>query len=126
MEDEIFGPILPVLTYKNLDEVIGEIQMRPNPLALYVFSEKEDVQQKIIGQIPFGGGCINDTVYHITSPYLPFGGVGSSGIGAYHGKGSFDTFSHQKSVLKQTTKFDLPFRYPNVKDGLKKIKMFLK
>ena len=126
MEDEIFGPILPVLTYENLDEVIGEIQVRPNPLALYVFSEKEAVQQNIIQQISFGGGCINDTVYHITSPYLPFGGVGSSGIGAYHGKGSFDTFSHQKSVLKQTTKFDLPFRYPNVKDGLKKIKMFLR
>lgn len=126
MGDEIFGPILPVLEFENLDEVIRQIQQRPNPLALYVFSGDEKVQQKIINNISFGGGCINDTVYHITSPYLPFGGVGSSGIGAYHGKGSFDTFSHEKSVLKQTTKFDIPFRYPNVKDGLKKIKMFLK
>lgn len=126
MEDEIFGPILPVLEYSELDLVIEKIQSKPNPLALYVFSENEQVQQKVIRELSFGGGCINDTVYHITSPYLPFGGVGSSGVGAYHGKGSFDTFSHEKSVLKQTTKFDLPFRYPNVKDGLKKIKMFLK
>jgi aldehyde dehydrogenase (NAD+) len=126
MADEIFGPILPVLEFEDIDEVIHQIQQKPNPLALYVFSESNDVQNKVINHISFGGGCINDTIYHITSPYLPFGGVGSSGIGAYHGKGSFDTFSHEKSVLKQTTKFDIPFRYPNVKDGLKKIKMFLK
>jgi aldehyde dehydrogenase (NAD+) len=126
MADEIFGPILPVLEFEDIDEVICQIQQKPNPLALYVFSESNDVQNKVINHISFGGGCINDTIYHITSPYLPFGGVGSSGIGAYHGKGSFDTFSHEKSVLKQTTKFDIPFRYPNVKDGLKKIKMFLK
>ncbi|MFN7250455.1 MAG: aldehyde dehydrogenase [Anaerobacillus sp.] len=126
MADEIFGPILPVLEFEDIEEVIREIQEKPNPLALYVFSESNDVQNKVINHISFGGGCINDTIYHITSPYLPFGGVGSSGIGAYHGKGSFDTFSHEKSVLKQTTKFDIPFRYPNVKDGLKKIKMFLK
>lgn len=126
MKDEIFGPILPVLEFEDLDEVIQQIQENPNPLALYVFSENEQVQEKIINNISFGGGCVNDTIYHITSPYLPFGGVGSSGVGAYHGKGSFDTFSHEKSILKQTTKFDIPFRYPNVKDGLKKIKMFLK
>ncbi|MCT8137197.1 aldehyde dehydrogenase [Anaerobacillus sp. CMMVII] len=126
MEDEIFGPILPVLEFEEIEEVIRQIQQKPNPLALYIFSENQEKQQRVINNISFGGGCINDTVYHITSPYLPFGGVGSSGIGAYHGKGSFDTFSHEKSVLKQTTKFDIPFRYPNVKDGLKKIKMFLK
>ncbi|WNF36185.1 aldehyde dehydrogenase [Bacillaceae bacterium IKA-2] len=126
MEDEIFGPILPVLEFGNLSEVINKIQDTPNPLALYIFSDNEKVQKKIIDNLSFGGGCINDTIYHITSPYLPFGGVGSSGVGAYHGKGSFDTFSHQKSILKQTTKFDIPFRYPNVKGGLKKIKMFLK
>lgn len=126
MADEIFGPILPVLEYEQLEEAISQIQKRPHPLALYIFSEDEQVQQKVINNISFGGGCINDTVYHITSPYLPFGGVGSSGMGAYHGKGSFDTFSHEKSVLKQTTKFDLPFRYPNVKNGLKILKRFLK
>jgi aldehyde dehydrogenase (NAD+) len=126
MQDEIFGPILPVLPYREISEVIDGIHKHPNPLALYLFSENESVQQEVLHHISFGGGCINDTVYHLASPYLPFGGVGSSGIGAYHGKGSFDTFSHRKSVLKQTTKFDLPFRYPNVKDGLKKLKWFLK
>jgi aldehyde dehydrogenase (NAD+) len=126
MQDEIFGPILPVIEYSNLNEVINGIRQHPKPLSLYLFSESPTVQEEILHKISFGGGCINDTVYHFVSPYLPFGGVGNSGIGAYHGKGSFDTFSHGKSVLKQTTLFDLPFRYPNVKNGLKKIKMFLK
>lgn len=126
MQDEIFGPILPVIEYSNLNEVINGIRQHPKPLSLYLFSESPTVQEEILHNVSFGGGCINDTVYHFVSPYLPFGGVGNSGIGAYHGKGSFDTFSHGKSVLKQTTLFDLPFRYPNVKNGLKKIKMFLK
>ncbi|MBS4198164.1 aldehyde dehydrogenase [Bacillus sp. FJAT-49732] len=126
MEDEIFGPILPILEYRQLPDVIEGIQQHPNPLALYLFSENEQVQDKVITSIPFGGGCINDTVYHLATPYLPFGGVGRSGVGAYHGKGSFDTFSHHKSILKQTTRFDLPFRYPNLKNGLKMIKYILK
>jgi aldehyde dehydrogenase (NAD+) len=126
MQDEIFGPILPVIEYNNLNEVINGIRQHPKPLSLYLFSESPTVQEEILHNVSFGGGCINDTVYHFVSPYLPFGGVGNSGIGAYHGKGSFDTFSHGKSILKQTTLFDLPFRYPNVKNGLKKIKMFLK
>jgi aldehyde dehydrogenase (NAD+) len=126
MQDEIFGPILPVIEYSSLSEVIENIRDHPKPLSLYLFSESTAVQEEILNSISFGGGCINDTVYHFVSPYLPFGGVGNSGIGAYHGKGSFDTFSHGKSVLKQTTLFDIPFRYPNVKNGLKKIKMFLK
>ncbi|WP_077617949.1 aldehyde dehydrogenase [Bacillus sinesaloumensis] len=126
MEDEIFGPILPVLEYDNLSDVVNEIHRNPKPLAFYIFTEDQSVQQKMLNSVSFGGGCINDTVYHFASPHLPFGGVGISGIGSYHGKGSFDTFSHKKSVLKQTTRFDIPFRYPNVKDGLKKIKMFLK
>ncbi|TKC19296.1 aldehyde dehydrogenase [Robertmurraya kyonggiensis] len=126
MEDEIFGPILPVLEYNNMGEIIDEINKHPKPLALYLFTESELVQSSVLNRVSFGGGCINDTVYHITSPYLPFGGVGSSGTGAYHGKGSFDTFSHEKSVLKQTTLFDIPLRYPNFKDGLKYIKLFFK
>lgn len=126
MEDEIFGPILPVIEYEDLTEVIEEIQNHPKPLALYIFTENNRIQQYVLNSISFGGGCVNDTVYHFTSPHLPFGGVGSSGIGAYHGKNSFDTFSHKKSILKQTTSFDIPFRYPNVKNGLKKIKLFLK
>jgi aldehyde dehydrogenase (NAD+) len=80
----------------------------------------------VVDRVSFGGGAINDTIYHMTTPYLPFGGIGESGIGAYHGQFSFATFSHQKSVLKQTTRFDLPFRYPNAKNGLKRIKLFLK
>lgn len=126
MQEEIFGPILPVLEYDQLSEVLDGIQHYPNPLALYLFTESRRVEEEVLHTVPFGGGCINDTIYHIVSPYLPFGGVGTSGKGAYHGKASFDTFSHQKSVLKQTTLFDIPFRYPNVKNGLRKIKMFLK
>lgn len=126
MSDEIFGPILPVMEYEELDSVVAQIRKRPKPLALYTFSESIEVQNFILNNLSFGGGCINDTVFHLSSPYLPFGGVGESGIGAYHGKGSFDVFSHQKSILKQTTMFDLPFRYPNTKDALRKIKMFIK
>ncbi|MBU8769053.1 aldehyde dehydrogenase [Cytobacillus oceanisediminis] len=126
MQDEIFGPILPVLEYDDLSGMISEVTARPKPLALYIFTESEDVQNQILSSISFGGGCINDTVYHLSSPYLPFGGVGESGIGAYHGKGSFDVFSHEKSILKQTTRFDLPFRYPTTKDALKKVKLFIK
>ncbi|MDQ6598507.1 aldehyde dehydrogenase [Bacillus salipaludis] len=126
MQDEIFGPILPVLEYDIAEKMVEKINARPKPLSLYLFSESNEFQSFILNQISFGGGCINDTVYHLSSPYLPFGGVGESGIGAYHGKGSFDVFSHEKSVLKQTTSFDLPFRYPNRKNALKQIKMFIK
>ncbi|QED47972.1 aldehyde dehydrogenase [Cytobacillus dafuensis] len=126
MGEEIFGPILPVLEYNDLEIMMNEIKVRPKPLALYIFSENQEVQNKILNDISFGGGCINDSCYHLSSPYLPFGGVGESGIGSYHGKGSFDVFSHEKSILKQTTRFDLPFRYPNTKNALKYVKMFLK
>lgn len=125
MGDEIFGPILPIMTYSDLNEVINGIHQFPNPLALYLFTESSSVEQQILGSVSFGGGCINDTVYHLATPYLPFGGVGTSGMGAYHGKGSFDVFSHHKSILKQTTRFDIPFRYPNMKDGLKRIKKLM-
>lgn len=126
MREEIFGPIMPILDYESLSEVVAQINHRPKPLALYVFTEDRSVQEQVLQSVSFGGGSINDTVYHIASPHLPFGGVGASGIGAYHGKASFDTFTHQKSVLKQTTLFDLPFRYSNIKNGLKKVKLFLK
>jgi aldehyde dehydrogenase (NAD+) len=126
MKEEIFGPILPVLDYDDEITMINKINERAKPLALYIFSESNEFQDRILNHISFGGGCINDTVFHLSSPYLPFGGVGESGIGAYHGKGSFDVFSHEKSILKQTTRFDLPFRYPNRKDALKQIKRFIK
>ncbi|MCR2822291.1 aldehyde dehydrogenase [Lederbergia panacisoli] len=126
MQDEIFGPILPVLEFEELPDVLEGIHRHPKPLSLYIFTENNKVQEKVLSDVSFGGGCVNDTVYHFASPYLPFGGVGSSGIGAYHGKGNFDSFSHQKSILKQTTLFDIPYRYPNVKNGLQKIKFFMK
>lgn len=126
MEEEIFGPVLPIVEYENLPEMIEKVKQRPKPLALYLFATDQQVQQKILNAISFGGGCINDTIYHIASPHLPFGGVGESGKGSYHGKSSFETFSHEKSVLKQTTSFDLPFRYPQTKHALQKIKWFLK
>lgn len=126
MEDEIFGPILPVLEYDNLSDVMEAIHRQPKPLACYIFTESKSIQDKILNNVSFGGGCVNDTIYHVASPHLPFGGVGNSGIGAYHGKSSFDTFSHKKSVLKQTTRFDIPIRYPNIKNGLNIIRKILK
>lgn len=126
MQDEIFGPILPVFSYRTLDEVTSFVKSRPKPLALYAFTENKTVEKQIIDQLSFGGGCINDTIYHLATPYLPFGGVGGSGMGSYHGRTSFDTFSHRKSILKQTTLFDLPMRYPTMKNGLKIIKKLLK
>ncbi|WP_102027111.1 aldehyde dehydrogenase [Salirhabdus sp. Marseille-P4669] len=126
MKDEIFGPVLPLLTFSNLDDVKEHILKAPKPLALYYFSENRRNQDWIIENIQYAGGCINDTIFHFANPYLPFGGVGTSGMGAYHGKASFDSFSHHKSVLKQTTAFDMAIRYPNSKRGLKIIKRIMK
>lgn len=116
MEDEIFGPILPVITYKNLDEIIPEIKKRPKPLSLYIFTKSKKTQEKILKQISFGGGTINDTIMHISNERLPFGGVGASGMGNYHGKAGFDTFSHHKSIMKRPTWIDIPLKYPPYND----------
>ncbi|MED1408844.1 aldehyde dehydrogenase [Bacillus paramycoides] len=126
MEDEIFGPILPILEYNKIEDVIETIQQHPKPLALYVFSEDKGVQEKVTRNISYGGGCINDVVYHLATPYLPFGGVGSSGLGGYHGKESFRTFSHYKSILSQSTAFDMKIRYSSTKSALKFIRKLLK
>ena len=125
MQEEIFGPIFPVLEFSDLEVVIQEVRRRPKPLALYFFSESENKQDRITSSLSFGGGCMNDTLMHIVSPHLPFGGVGSSGSGSYHGEASFKTFSHEKSIVKQTTKFDFSFRYPSAKNGLKMIKRIM-
>jgi aldehyde dehydrogenase (NAD+) len=117
MQEEIFGPILPVLEYENIKDAIAQINARPKPLALYIFSKDEQKQQQILQETSSGGVCINDTVMHITVTDLPFGGVGDSGIGNYHGKASFDTFSHYKSVLKKGLWFDQNWRYPPYKEG---------
>ena len=92
MEDEIFGPILPIIEYENIEEVIDTIQQHPKPLALYVFSEDKEMQKKVTSNISYGGGCVNDVVYHLATPYLPFGGVGSSGLGVTMGKKVFGLF----------------------------------
>lgn len=112
MKDEIFGPILPVLTFGDVSEAVDFVNGRPKPLALYVFSRDKDLQQKVISETSSGGVCINDTVVQLSSPHLPFGGVGASGFGKYHGKAGFDTFSNQKGVLRQTLLFDIPRRFP--------------
>jgi aldehyde dehydrogenase (NAD+) len=122
MQEEIFGPILPVFTFRELEEAMAKVKERPKPLALYYFSEDRRKQDKVMTTLSFGGGCVNDTLLHLASPYLPFGGVGASGMGQYHGKYSFDCFSRPKGVLKQTTRFDLPLRYPVSKSGLKWIR----
>lgn len=123
MADEIFGPILPVLEYGELDEAIAQINARPKPLALYVFSRSDAVQRQVLAATSSGGVCINDTVMQVGVATLPFGGVGESGMGSYHGKASFDTFSHFKSVLKKGLWLDLKWRYaPYTAAGLKQIK----
>lgn len=126
MTDEIFGPILPIIEYEHIQDVIDFVTSRPKPLALYIFTTNEKIESVVTNSISFGGGCVNDTLMHIATPYLPFGGVGESGIGSYHGESSFVAFSHYKSVLKQTNRFDLRFRYPNAKNSLKIIKRFMK
>ena len=112
MQEEIFGPVLPVLTFDQVEEALNFVNARPHPLALYLFSQDKRVQELFLRRVSFGGGCINDTIIHLATSRMPFGGVGSSGMGSYHGKASFDTFSHQKSIVKKSTQLDLPIRYP--------------
>lgn len=126
MEDEIFGPLLPVIPYEDLDETLEMVAKRPRPLAFYVFSENSSHAKDIMESMAFGGGCINDTVIHLANPNLPFGGIGGSGMGSYHGERSFETFSHMKSVLVQKTKMDIPLRYPPYEGKLSWLKMFIR
>ena len=111
MQQEIFGPILPVLSYDSIDECIGVIRSKPRPLALYMFSEDKSAQKKVLDSCSFGGGCINDTILHLAGSSMSFGGVGSSGMGSYHGQKSYETFTHFRSVLRQSTAIDVPLRY---------------
>lgn len=126
MGEEIFGPILPIISYENEKEIETIISKYEKPLSLYVFTENKNFARKIITQFSFGGGCINDTVVHFGNERLPFGGVGHSGIGAYHGKRSFDTFSHQKAIVKKANWLDIPLRYAPYGDKLKTIQKLLK
>ncbi|MCZ8088962.1 aldehyde dehydrogenase [Flavobacterium sp.] len=126
MAGEIFGPIVPIIGYNTENELEKIISNYEKPLGFYVFSENKKFAKKQILKYSFGGGCINDTMIQFINHRLPFGGVGQSGIGSYHGKGSFDTFSHHKSVVKRATWLDIPIRYAPYNDKLKKIKFFLK
>lgn len=116
MQEEIFGPILPVITYSSLDEAKRIISLNPNPLGFYIFSKDKKVSERLIREIQFGGGCVNDIMSHLQNQHLPFGGRGSSGIGNYHGKYSFDTFSHRKAILKKGFAFDMVMKYPPYKN----------
>lgn len=127
MQIEIFGPILPIITFDDIDEAIAKINSLSKPLALYIFSSSKTNQNKVLNRCQFGGGCINDTIIHIATPNLGFGGLKQSGIGAYHGKIGFDTFTHYKSIVDKKTWLDLPMRYqPYNKFKQFLIKMFLR
>jgi aldehyde dehydrogenase (NAD+) len=102
------------------------VNARPKPLALYLFTTSKANEKHILTSISHGGGCINDTVVHLATPYLPFGGVGESGMGSYHGKASFDTFSHKKSIMKKSNLIDIPLRYPPYPESTKLLKKFMK
>jgi aldehyde dehydrogenase (NAD+) len=112
MKEEIFGPLLPIMEYGDIDEAIGIINGMPRPLALYLFTGSRAIEKKVLGSTLSGGGCINDTISHVGNTGLPFGGIGDSGMGSYHGKTGFDTFTHRRGILKRGTFFDLPLRYP--------------
>lgn len=118
MQEEIFGPIMPILTYDSLDQVITKLQNWPKPLALYIFSEKKSTIDAVTSRISYGGGCVNDTIIHLATSELAFGGVGESGMGGYHGKAGFDAFSHTKSIVDKKTWIDLPVRYQPYNRGL--------
>jgi aldehyde dehydrogenase (NAD+) len=126
MKDEIFGPILPILTYSTEKEIESIISKYEKPLAFYIFTENRIFSKQMIQKYSFGGGCVNDTMVHFSNKRLPFGGVGHSGMGAYHGILSFDTFSHKKSILIKSNFLDLPFRYAPYKDKLRTIKKVLR
>jgi aldehyde dehydrogenase (NAD+) len=126
MQEEIFGPVLPVVSFKNEDQLIEIIHKNPDPLAMYIFSEDKTFINRLIHTIPFGGGCINDTIMHLTNENLPFGGRGTSGMGNYHGIHSFNAFTHQKAILQAPTWFDLKLKYPPfMKKSLKFVKWFM-
>lgn len=127
MQEEIFGPVLPILTYEKLEEMVQVINNQPHPLALYIFTEDKQTAQYVTERCQFGGGCINDTVIHLATSRMGFGGVGASGMGAYHGRAGFETFSHRKRIVDKKTWMDLPMRYQPYKkvyEGL--LRVFLR
>ena len=126
MQEEIFGPILPVFTFDDIPQALRMVEKYPKPLSFYIFTNNHEMEEKFIRSCSFGGGVVNDVVTHLGNHHLPFGGVGASGMGSYHGKHSFDTFSHIKSIMKKSFWLDIPFRYAPYKGKLKWIKKILK
>ena len=128
MQEEIFGPILPVLTFENFDETYGLLKDKPKPLALYLFTEDKRRIREVTEKISYGGGCINDCIIHLATSEMGFGGVGESGMGAYHGETGFKAFSHTKSIVKKSTRVDLPMRYQPYKSKFfeKLVRFFLR
>ena len=127
MQEEIFGPVMPILVFDSLDEVIRRINSMPHPLALYIFTSDKKTARKVTARCGFGGGCINDTIIHLATSEMGFGGFGESGMGAYHGKTGFDTFTHYKSIVDKKTWIDLPMRYQPYRKGAEKlVRFFLK
>lgn len=128
MGEEIFGPIMPVLSYDNIEDVISKLREKPKPLALYIFSENKETVKRVTERCRFGGGCVNDTIIHLAVDSLGFGGVGESGMGAYHGETGFNTFSHIKGIVDKKTFLDIPLRYQPYKNGKneKMLRKFLK
>jgi aldehyde dehydrogenase (NAD+) len=126
MSQEIFGPILPIIEYEHISEAVNRINEHPKPLALYLFTQDRKIEKYVLKNTSYGGGCINDTVVHLATHYMPFGGVGESGMGGYHGRASFDTFTHKKSILKKSNCIDIPLRYPPYKNHISIIKRVMK
>jgi aldehyde dehydrogenase (NAD+) len=125
MQEEIFGPILPIIGFNTREEAMKIVQQNPNPLAFYLFTDNKQAQEEWIKRIPFGGGCINNADWHFANHNLPFGGVGNSGMGAYHGKYSFDTFTRRKGILKTPFWFDPAIKYPGLKGKLGLLKKIM-
>ena len=121
MQEEIFGPILPVLTFDELPQAVAFVNGREKPLALYLFTRSKAAKQLVLDHCSYGGGCINDTIIHLATHEMPFGGVGASGMGGYHGRFSFDTFSHTKSVVDKACWVDLPMRYQPYRTAYEKM-----
>ena len=128
MREEIFGPILPILTFTDFGAVVEELKGKDKPLALYLFSSDKKHIRRVIQELSYGGGCINDVVIHLATSEMPFGGVGESGMGGYHGKAGFEAFSHEKSIVDKKTWLDLPMRYQPYKSRLYEalLRIFLK
>ena len=127
MQEEIFGPVLPVLTFREIKEAENFVREREKPLACYIFTKNRATERRLLSSLSFGGGCVNDTVIHLATSRMGFGGVGMSGMGSYHGKKSFETFSHEKSIVKKYNWIDLPIRYqPYTEKKERLLRFFLK